>query len=363
MQISGDLGKAGHLRELVDLVTPRFDAPVHGLWVGNNLIKANLDLGRLDEARRIVEQLYALQRPDWRQHLEFWTAEIAKAALPRAPAQAPAIQMLSIEGPVWTRDSSPFIALCPKKAPDAPRIAFFGSTALLPNAPAGPLVTLSDGPGRMSRALPLLLAEQAHLGTAAHAVALIPVVQERGFALFGGPYADADVCQMARAAAQVCALVVDARQEPWTVSFRLLRTADATLVGSGEEKVDPRTPWPGVQALAARLVKASPPQWYEPPEADYLLRLEQNLAVLAAKFAPGFQLVGEHEILDGTLQLCARHPANALVRTLFAQTLREMKKVRPGLVEEYRVRVEQLQREHACGGELLEQVLAEVFAR
>src|SRR5258708_8837157 len=44
MQMSGDLGNAGHLPELLNLTEPHFDVHVHGLPVGNNLIKAHLDL-------------------------------------------------------------------------------------------------------------------------------------------------------------------------------------------------------------------------------------------------------------------------------------------------------------------------------
>ena len=61
------------------------------LTVGNNLIKAHLDLGRLDAARRILDALYALKRPDWRETLGFWDKELAKARLgPPLPAQSPA---------------------------------------------------------------------------------------------------------------------------------------------------------------------------------------------------------------------------------------------------------------------------------
>lgn len=47
MQMSGDLGNAGHVNEIIALIAPRFDAAQHGLEVGNNLIKANLDLVRV----------------------------------------------------------------------------------------------------------------------------------------------------------------------------------------------------------------------------------------------------------------------------------------------------------------------------
>ena len=57
MQLSGDLGNAGHLPEILQLVGPHFVPAIHGLPVGNNLIKAHVDLGQSDAARRIVNQL------------------------------------------------------------------------------------------------------------------------------------------------------------------------------------------------------------------------------------------------------------------------------------------------------------------
>src|SRR5690606_39666138 len=78
MQISGDLGQAGHLKELLQLVAPRFVAPTHGLTVGNNLIKAFLETHQLEEATSILDQLYALQRSDWKDSLNFWAHPLAE---------------------------------------------------------------------------------------------------------------------------------------------------------------------------------------------------------------------------------------------------------------------------------------------
>jgi tetratricopeptide (TPR) repeat protein len=71
IQMSGDLGKHGLLAELIELSEPPFVPAIHGLQVGNNLIKANLSLGRIDSARRILNQLRMLQRPDWTAPLTF----------------------------------------------------------------------------------------------------------------------------------------------------------------------------------------------------------------------------------------------------------------------------------------------------
>ena len=75
-QMSGDLGIHGRFTELLELTEPYFIPEVHGLQVGNNLIKANIELGHLRRARQILNQLRTQQRPDWRAHLDHWASEI-----------------------------------------------------------------------------------------------------------------------------------------------------------------------------------------------------------------------------------------------------------------------------------------------
>ena len=119
MQMSGDLGNAGHLPEILQLVEPHFNAQAHGLLVGNNLIKAHLDLGQIDDARRILDQLYALNRMDWKQNLSYWDTELAKARVASAPVNQKTpmkMAMLTIEGPVWLKPTSPAAELFPAKS-------------------------------------------------------------------------------------------------------------------------------------------------------------------------------------------------------------------------------------------------------
>lgn len=84
MQMSGELGQHGHLVELLELTRPHFDPEVHGLQLGNNLIKAHLNVGQTVEARAIVDVLYAQQRPDWRETLDYWDTQLAQAGLSAA---------------------------------------------------------------------------------------------------------------------------------------------------------------------------------------------------------------------------------------------------------------------------------------
>jgi len=387
MQMSGDLGNSGHLAEIARLVEPCFDVAVHGLQVGNNLIKAHCDLGQIDAARRVVNQLYAQKRPDWQQTLNFWDTELAKADLAKRAQPGPvplSATVISIQGPLWARDPSPFAVLVPDKRADARRIAIFGSTALFAQEAEEPQQQLSDGPGRLSRAVPLLLAERIHLATDAAGFALIPWVQDQGFALFGRPYEDRDLCGLAGMSERgfdfIVAVVLDATQPLCKLKARLVRTSDARRMAETQVETSPECPGPAVgrlvdsllELLAAhagvRAVRA--PTWYETPAgddlSDYLLRVEQQLAVVCRQSdsLQGGGLFGEREILDGILYLCVHQPTNATVRLVLAETLRQMQKVRPEILSEYQDKIRLLQRDHPPAAEvakLIDKTLAEVL--
>lgn len=383
MQMSGDLGNAGRVADIIELVAPSFDPQFHGLEVGNNLIKANLELGQLDDARQILDQLYAQNRPDWKEVLGHWDGELAQANVDQKAGGPPgptSISLMAIEGPLWTRAGSPFAELMAAKPDQAPRIAIIGSSALQDDAPELPVTQLADGPGRLSRAAPLALAERIHLTTNATGVALIAWAQGQGFALLGHQGETQELCQLASNDSQppdfVAGVTVDTRQARPRILLRLAKVADGTCVAEEEVELDPETPGDAVNRLAERLVElltdqagiraAAAPSWYQLPDgpdgSDYLLRLEQLLAVtcMTMDFLQGGGLHGEREILDGSLQLCLRNPRNPLTRMAFAQTLRLLRQGQPEVVSEFARKVALLQSEHPLTEEAGEVIAASI---
>ncbi|MGC3958426.1 MAG: hypothetical protein QM813_10945 [Verrucomicrobiota bacterium] len=368
-QISGDLGNAGHLPEILQLVEPHYDAANHGLTVGNNLIKAYFDLGQLDAARRLLDQLYALNRTDWKEHLAYWDTEIAKArvALADVPKEVPQIAMLTIVGPVWLKPESPAAELFPAKPADAPTVALLGSTAEIATNSKRMQKQMSDAPGRMSRALPLFLAEQIEFTSNARVQTLVPWIMgdSPGFVLSGGPWEDETAATSARQAElksdYVVIIHLKPNAEPWSADLRLVRTIDAKCLGTLTGSFPFAKPEEGIPALARQLLTllrdqaevqtvSAPPQYQVPPAshfAGYLLRLEQLLAVRCAGMDGVGRggLSGEREIVDGNLQLCLDFPQHVGVRILLAQTLLAMKRARPNVLPEYREKLALLQKE------------------
>lgn len=389
MQMSGDLGNAAHLPEILALVAPHFDVALHGLAVGNNLIKANLDLGRLDAARALLDQLYAQKRPDWKQNLAFWDTELAKAhvgSVPADPAAKPSLAMLVGDGPLWLPDDSPAAELFPALAGAPVRVAFLGSTSEVPPPNAEPGHQLSDAPGRLSRALPVFLAEQVRFRSRAHVRTLLPWLSgdNPAFVLASRPWPETDAARYARngdaPADYVVVTHLRAAADPWQVELRLVRTIDAKALGALSTTFPVAQPTAALRRLADELVAllareaelgpAEPPAFYRPPAdamfSQYLLRLEQLLAVRCATIdgVPASFLSGEREILDGNLQLCLAEPANVVPRLVLAQTLKRMAKIRPQVVAEFQEKVRLLQKEKPLpppAHGILERLLAELY--
>jgi tetratricopeptide (TPR) repeat protein len=370
MQLSGDLGNQGHLPQLLQLAEPHFTAEIHGLAVGNNLIKAHIDLGQLEAARRILNQLYALKRPDWQPTLSMWDTELAKARLATSELKehTPNVVMFSIEGPIWLDYSSPAAELVPARPQNETTIAFLGCTAEIATNSQRIQHQLADARGRLSRALPLFLAEQVAFATAARVQTLVPWMAEEsgGFILSAGPWGDDTAANYARQGQSKSDYVVTThlktQAEPWLAELRLIRTIDGKCLASAERSIVTAKPEDAIPQFAqqllhllaenAELESQSFPDAYEVPAGtnlgDYLLRLEQLLSVRCAGMK-GVQhgwLSGEREIIDGNIRLCVACLRNVTTRLLLVQTLAAMKKVRPDILPEFREKLALLEKEH-----------------
>jgi hypothetical protein len=357
------------------------------LQVGNNLIKANIDLGRIDVARKILDQLYSLKRPDWKESLAYWDTQVAKSQVAKATVDVTGplrMTMLSIEGPVWLKPDSPAIKIFPVTSKDGPLITFLGSSATTSNPTKTIEVQMTDAPGRMSRALPLFLAEQVSFASEANARTFIPWISEGngGFVLSGVAWTDGAALEYVRQSETKTAFVVvihlTTTSDPWSVHLRVLQTSDGKCIAELQSLCAPSRLGEPVIELSRRLlnliteqlhVKRAGIPLYRVPDTtyipDYLLRLEQLLAVRCAGMegvSPEF-LHGEREIVDGNLQLCLSSPSNIATRILLAQTLLTMNRIRPEVVREFIEKVTILQKDKPLAEpaqSIMQQMLSEL---
>ena len=188
--ISGDLGSHGHVAEIVELVAPRYDAERHGPATGLNLLQAYLALRNVDAAQHVLDILFGLQRPELEERLYGFSNAIAEMIAtphaapppgvvggPVAGADAPKVSLVSISKPIWFYGLEAMAAqLLPPKEGRLRRVAF--AQLALPGYPdlAAAMKKPEDELGRLSRALPLWLAEAFYFSPSYAPVAAIAVM-------------------------------------------------------------------------------------------------------------------------------------------------------------------------------------------
>lgn len=372
MQLSGDLGNHGHLMPLLDLTGPHFDVALHGLQVGNNLIKASIDTGQLDQARAILDQLQAQQRPDWKETLGYWEGELHKARLSleeKPTYEQLRLSLLTIPGALWLPADHPVTARFPKKAEDAPHVVVSGCTFERPQQEDKVRVGPSDMPGRYSRALPLVFSEHLSLHSSARVTTIIPWILNGhgGFGVFGQSPGDDSLVEQAQRAIGTSGHPADyvldshllVRGENVTLRVRLIRCIDGRRLSEFSSDFPEGAFHRAAGLVLEKLGKAfaaetdisfssSAPTIAGPELDHYLFRLEQALAVGCStmeKKNAAF-LANPAEILDGMLHLCLQNPEHLPSRMLLLRTLRKLREHQRALVAAMRPKVEALLAEH-----------------
>jgi tetratricopeptide (TPR) repeat protein len=365
MQISGDLGRKGELPLLLELCAPRFEPAQHGVQVGNNLIKANLDLRRTEAAQRIVEQLYALKRVDWREILKDWERRIHEVTKHEGPVEGPlTLGLMSLDQPLWARGKLGFEALLPTKEGSSPRVVFIcgsGEYAGMKET-VQPRVGDTDDLGRVTRIFPLYLAEELYLGTSARAAVIIPVVDKVNLSLLGSPWDVESLVKSGIEGDAVVLLHVDARTTPWQLNFSVYRWDTRLLWSSWVVPLSTDQPAPalrdawervlGALQAAVRLRPAptsSLSQWATPEHAaQYAMCLETALLMSLANSPDAEKptIWGDRGLIDGLLHVAVSMPANVRARLLLLSSIEKEARRRPEVVREYLESLSALARQH-----------------
>ena len=195
--ISGELGSRGHVRELIELVAPHYDAGRHGPATGLNLLQAFLAVRDIDSAQHLLDILFGLGRPELEERLFGFSnviGELMAGHHEAAPtvedlageAEAPdKISLASISKPIWfygLDEAAPH--LLPRKEGKLRRVAFAQCT--LPGLTD--VVERSTRPeddlGRFCRGLPLWFAETFTASAGYEAIAAVGVSSHQHYVLF-----------------------------------------------------------------------------------------------------------------------------------------------------------------------------------
>lgn len=197
MMISGDLGNNGYVAEMLDIVRPVYDPHHHNPMAGLNLLQAYLQTGKLAEGEELLHELFALNRPDLRDHLFRMSNEFEK--LKAAPAQKPAsdehleVELAVVRRPIWAERLQNADWLLPSAASRRERIVFLPLANTTATDLTEHVVQREDDLGRLTRSLALYLAESAHFWTDCRAETVVPVVRGGGPIVVGREWPEEQV--------------------------------------------------------------------------------------------------------------------------------------------------------------------------
>jgi hypothetical protein len=178
LTISGDLGSTGHVGPIIELIAPHYDAKRHGPAIGFNLLQAYLAIRNTEAAQHVLDMLFALNRPELEERLFGFSNAIVETAGQTAAMAAPGsgmggpapgamkVALVSISKPIWFYGLEAMgERILPAKVGSLRRIAFAQLAQVGLRAADEAMERPEDELGRLSRAVPLWLAESFYFSS------------------------------------------------------------------------------------------------------------------------------------------------------------------------------------------------------
>ncbi len=331
-RISGEMGQAGHIAEMLALLEPLFDLDQHGVETGLNLVRAYAQTGEAVKGRTLWRRLKALGLAPFDEVLAELEGLLNKPEFLLAAAQSQGgsdasptpddkqpmeLMMASVDGPIWTRGLDDAASWLMASCQEGLRLEILPLTIAPRDEQAKkPSMEIEDDEGRQSRALPLFLAEMLGFNATLRPRTLIPALIGRGPVVTSEPWPlDRLLDDFGRGGPLW--LVMTGRMPAKGFAARL--EIDVWNGATGEKLATVKQVARNGAALAALQLAAKvqetliaqglaqprqPPDWYAPPqEADqegWLLALGQLLAQQHAlnKLIPADLLWNEHGMFE-----------------------------------------------------------------
>lgn len=184
MMISGDLGNNGQIPMLLELIGPIYDEHKHDPMAGLNLLRACQELGKADEGEALLTRMYALGLAPFKQHLDQFAQafqEMRKRTAQGTPIDPNNLKFttLALNLPIWHYGLRNANWLFAQKPENAPEVGFFALSKAISSGERAESQR-EDDIGRLTRSIPLYLAEAAHYWSDYAATCYIVVVEGGG---------------------------------------------------------------------------------------------------------------------------------------------------------------------------------------
>ncbi|HZN40843.1 MAG TPA: tetratricopeptide repeat protein [Planctomycetota bacterium] len=192
---SGDLVSGHHHALLQELIVPRFQPGRHHPHVGLALLHHFLQTQDVSAGTALLHQMHLHYGHLVAEPLQPFTGEfdrIRMQMLPPPPALSPQarVGLYRMDRPIWYAGLEDPQWLLPKKGADCRQVLLMAlAVDGQPSLPPG----REDELGRLTRSLPLFLAEHVWLSTPHRGTAALPMAQQGGWAVMGRPWPEESI--------------------------------------------------------------------------------------------------------------------------------------------------------------------------
>jgi tetratricopeptide (TPR) repeat protein len=367
MMISGDLGNNGQLPLILELIAPAYDEHKHDPMAGLNLLRACQELGKVDQAEALLSRMYTLGLAPIKRHLDQFAEvfqEMRTSAARGIPIDADSLKFITValNQPIWHYGLRNADWLFSQKAEDAPKIGFFAFSKIVDGAERAESQR-EDDLGRLTRAIPLYLAEAAHYWSGYTASVYLQIVEGggpvvSGSEIDGNALFDSLPDGMEYFVTGEIGSTGERDSLQWQVSLSLWDCCARVKQASESGKATQAELGALVLAMEERLLARIGSQrrqpldeFYQRPTNEvmpiYLAELGQALmlTLLANAQMPKSSMWGERAMLDWPLTMALRWPAAEVPKLMYISGLCKALEYQSDVLPEYKERSLQLLRE------------------
>lgn len=187
---SGDLARANRHDLIAELIAPRFQPGRHHPHAGMALLQHFLQTQQEEKGAALLHQMFLHYGHMIGDQLQPFTAEFDRMRLAKLPPPAPLpanarIGLYRLDRPIWYAGLEDPQWLLPQKGPDSRQVLVMAlAVDGQPSLPPG----REDELGRLTRSVPLFLAEHIWLSTPHRGTATLPMAEAGGWAVMGRPW-------------------------------------------------------------------------------------------------------------------------------------------------------------------------------
>lgn len=359
--ISGDMGQAGLVEEMLDLVAPLYDVNRNDERIAFNLLQGYLEKRNVQKGQKLISQLMQLNRPDIKQYLLGMSEkfeEIGDSVVKETIKDKSQIEMYGLHKPVWHYGLGDVKYL---KTPDKNHAT----------VKIGILVyTNSDGEkngdsysekettmGRLTRSIPLFISELFHYYTEYKSITFVPVIHGVGPVLSRSEWSD-----------DMLAQIIQSSELTWMVTGNVSMVSDKfcitskiiNVLGNKTEYIHDTTDnmsmgVPLIEHVSKVLDRITGKQLndlsnevYCIPKAEnileYLNSLGQSLTqtLIVNAITPFENMYGERNIMNEYLMCCLNMPSIPQLPVIMASGFSKSKEYGSTIYSEFKEQALQL---------------------